>query len=129
MPTFRKDYQFGKKKEIILKPKIEAFFNDITFTTSNLCPYDLKGENHFYEIKSRNISSCRFDTTILPCSKLRENLICIFSFSDGDYYIKYDKEKFDGFQRKMFCRQKRSDYKDMPKEYIFIPVKQLNILS
>jgi len=123
--SFKQDYTYGKKQEVSIRPTLELFFKEILYETTNFCPYDFRSDTRFFEVKSRPFEHSKFPTTLLPCSKAREDLICIFNFTDGIYYIPYNPTLFATFERKSFCRKKRSDYNDKPADYWFIPISAL----
>ena len=70
MTTFDKDLDFGLTQEEAIITKIEKFFNDKLTKTDKFCKFDFQGEETIYEVKSRNIDSQRFYTTILPQDKI-----------------------------------------------------------
>lgn len=77
--------------------------------------------------QSRNVNYDMYETTIIPADKICK--IFLFNFRDGLYYIKYRKSKFDTFERKIFVRNQRDDYNDIPKEYIYIPINKLKKIN
>jgi hypothetical protein len=126
MSQYKKDYEFGKLKEKELKEKLEKYFSDTLLeTTKRYDKYDFKGDNYYYELKSRNCKYNKYPTTLIPVSKLfTDNQRFIFSFVDGDYYIEYSSE-FENFEKQQFVRNFRTGYKDIKQEYIFIPIDKL----
>jgi hypothetical protein len=125
------DYKFGTDNENILLPKLQTFFNDPTIkkTTYKSCPFDFEGDTGLYELKTRKCNLNRYNTTIFPENKFKfkpeRNKVLVFSFLDGDYYLPYDKELFDTFEKEN--RQFRFDRGnlDHPQPYIHIPVTKL----
>jgi hypothetical protein len=76
--------------------------------------------------------TCRHDSyldTIFPTSKLNYkpelDKVLLFSFLDGNYYIKYDKDLFETFTKQN--KQYRYDRGNIDKavEYIQIPITHL----
>jgi len=57
------------------------------------------------------------------------NTIFLFYFTDGLYYIEYNKELFDTFEIKDFVRNPRYGKIDKPKKYIYIPIINLNKIN
>ena len=41
------------------------------------------------------------------------------------YYIKYDEQLFNSFEKKQFVRNYRDGKDDKPQEHIFIPIEHL----
>jgi len=124
--SFKKDLEFGLNKEIEILIKIKKYFKrEIYKTIDKFCKYDFYDYKYNYELKSRRCSIDKYETTLLPFDKLQRKTIYLFSFTDGLYYIKYNKEKFDEFEIKEFVRNKRSDKYDVKKDYIFIPSNKL----
>ena len=144
------DYQQGKKDEIQFFDKLTTLLgkNFHIDSTHRYSWYDYKlthkltKNKYAYELKCRNdINKNTYDTTIIPASKIKKyienkdqfkNFVFIFSFLDGDYYIKLsqiiklmkkDKRfKFDYFQR-------HKGFSHSPKKHLFIPVEYLQPLQ
>lgn len=131
MTTFDKDLDFGLTQEEAIIKKIETFFNDKLTKTDKFCKFDFQGEETIYEVKSRNIDSQRFYTTILPKDKIIKDKkqIFIFNFTDGIYYIEYKEEIFKNIKVMDYQREKRTGYNDKLKPYYFIPIKLLSKLD
>lgn len=129
MSTYENDYIFGKKSEDQLLGKIENFFKDnIKAIQKRMAVYDYEGDTNIYELKSRTNSYRAYNTTLLGYNKIinsNKSQIFLFSFTDGLYYIKYDDELFNTFEKKLFVRNQRSDYNDTLKPYVFIPIDKL----
>jgi hypothetical protein len=124
--SFKKDLEFGLNKEKEILNLINKYFKrDIHKTIDKFCKYDFYDNRYNYELKSRRCSSNTYDTTLIPFDKLQKRIIFLFLFTDGLYYIKYKKEKFNEFEIKEFVRNKRNDKNDIKKKYVFIPVNKL----
>jgi hypothetical protein len=125
--TFRSDYKFGKQQENKHLETIKTFFKDDMKPTSHFCAYDFESETTLYEMKSRNNTYNKFPSTLIAYDKVRENkkLIFLFNFTDGIYYIQYNKEEFSNFKLEPFRRIQRSDFNDKEKLYYFIPITKL----
>jgi len=126
--TIKEDYEFGKEKEKEILETISEYFNDdITFVDYKYSTYDYKGKKSKYELKSRTNKYKAFPTTLIPSSKVKydTNIHFLFYFTDGLYFIKYNKTLFDTFELKEFVRNKRTDYNDKPQLYYFIPIEHL----
>jgi hypothetical protein len=127
--TFKQGYNYGKGKEKELFNKINLYFNDnIIRQKEKYAKYDYKGESVYYELKSRLVNKDRYEDTIIRINKTPtedEKAIFIFNYTDGTYYIEYDKEKFQNYKVELFQRKQLSDHYDAPKLHYFIPVKDL----
>lgn len=129
---FKVDFTFGKQSEEEVLPIIRKYFNDdnIQQTTDKFCKFDYFSDNVLFELKSRNLRHNTYNTTLIGLDKTINNnkdneVIFLFKFVDGLYFIKYNKKVFDAFEIKRFVRDPRSGYKDIPKLYLYIPVENL----
>ena len=128
MATFKNDYLVGKTQEITVLEQINKFFeDDIKQSNDKYCSYDFIGTKYIYELKSRNNLMNAYPTTIIGGDKIIDDRkqIFLFKFLDGLYYIKKNNKLFKTFVKEDFVRNKRSDFIDMKKQYIFIPVDKL----
>jgi hypothetical protein len=125
MYRLKQDLKFGKEKELEVLEILEEYFkDDIVLINQKYCTYDYKGIKNIYELKSRRCLYNTYETTIIGRDKIKENMIFIFSFIDGIYYIKYNELKFDKYEYKLFKRYDRGTI-DKEKDYLFIPIKDL----
>jgi hypothetical protein len=127
--SFRIDYDFGKQSEDYLLDLIQKYFKDnIKKVKKSTEIYDYEGDRYIYELKSRTNKYDAYTTTLLGYNKIIKNnkeQIFLFSFTDGLYYIKYDESEFNNYEKKLFVRNKRTDYNDKIKLYIYIPINKL----
>lgn len=126
---FQRDYQYGIQHQTALLPQLEAFFkDDLKEATSKFAKYDYEGKTTSYELKSRTNKKDAYPTTCLPADKVclshSKKQVFLFNFTDGLYYIPYDKDLFDTFEKKPF-RRYRVGVNDKEKDYIYIPVDSL----
>lgn len=131
--SLQEDIEIGKQGEIDVLPSLQKFFGDnsITSTNNQYSRYDFIGSNKTrYEVKTRTNSVHLYDDTLIPLSKLKQckdNIVYfIFNFTDGIYYIKYNKELFDTFKVEEFRRKPRFGIVDYRQKYVYIPVKELS---
>lgn len=126
--AFRKDYDYGVKKQLEVLPLLVSYFGDnIKPTTGRLDPWDYVGDTCVYELKSRNNSYAQYPTTMIGFDKIKtqsKDIIFIFNFTDGLYWIKYDEPVFKSFETKDFGRY-RPGVKDKVKPYVYIPIQNL----
>ena len=132
--TFEEDLKFGKEKEKEVLPIIQEYFKDnINFVKYEYSTYDYKGKIFKYELKSRTIYYNTYSTTIISEGKIKYNknkdIIFLFKYIDGLYYIKYDKDLFNTFEIKPFKRKEREDFDDKIKPYYFIPIEKLTKIN
>lgn len=97
----KKDIQFGKYQEDKIKEDIENFFNiKIKKSEKEFCSYDFKCKGIRIELKSRNIKSDKYDTTLLCKSKIdyykkiknKKRFILIFNFLDKIKYLEFNED-------------------------------------
>lgn len=119
------DYKFGIAQEDIVLPKLQEFFGrGIKKSEDQYAKSDYYDDDYYYEMKSRTNNYSKYPTTMITEDKIREDkkLVLLFNFTDGIYYIEYDKEKFDNYERKMFSRAGVSWNE---KNHLFIPINDL----
>jgi len=126
---YKKEQEFGKENEKLILPKLNEYFKtNIILSYDEFEKYDGFDENNIYEIKTRRIIKNAYSTTLLTYHKIIDNdkpLIIIFNFVDYISYIKYDEDKFNTYEKKLFCRGRPGE---QYKEHIYIPVSDLTIL-
>jgi len=120
------DCKFGNYNELLILPIIKKFFNrNIIKTTDKYNKYDYIDNDYKYELKSRRNKYNQYPTTLIGYDKLTNSkTIFLFNFIDGLYYINYEKELFDTFEKKPFVRNYRG-VNDIKKDYLFIPIEYL----
>jgi hypothetical protein len=128
--SFKVDYANGKSNEEKILNKINEYFNDdIKHIKYKYSLYDYEGKNKKYELKTRNNLYNKFESVLISKRKLINNIILLFSFIDGLYYIEYDENTFKNFEYKNFKRFSRCDYNDKVDEVVYIPIKYLKLIS
>jgi hypothetical protein len=124
----------GKKTEFDLKRIIERSFNVLVKKLPPNHPFDYKDEqNIHYEIKGRNNNYNKYDTTMIGQNKIEyankfdNDFYLIFSFYDGNYYYKYNRNNDNN--KLIFDKGGRND-RGRPeyKEYCYIPISELIFL-
>lgn len=123
--SIEKDRKFGLANEKLVIEILKSYFNEnITPTTGRYCPYDAYSDTTKYEIKTRRNKYNTYPTTIITIKKLntKGNLKFVFSFTDGLYYIDYDKILFSTFleQDISYLREHTK-----PVSHILIPIQLL----
>ena len=126
MVFYPKDYGFGIKEEERILSVLKKFFNkDIKQSEDPMAKHDFYDEYCNYELKSRTHFYGRYNDTMITENKICGNkkLILLFNFTDGLYYIEYDKEKFASYRREDFSR---ADIEWDKKIHVYIPIKDLS---
>jgi hypothetical protein len=132
MVHFPKWYAFGKVQEARVLPVIrEKFQRDIKQNETQYAKYDFYDEDYNYELKSRTFHYRKYDTTMIQlnktcgCTNDDRALMLLFNFTDGLYYIEYDKEKFDKYFRQQYSQVNES-WDERP--HLYIPIADLHLL-
>jgi hypothetical protein len=136
MNSYNKDYNYGKSKEIEALPIIQKYFNDNTIyqTKERYNPFDYIGTDAVYDIKSRTNTYSRYPTTLLKYYHVDKkpkdkDLIFLFYFTDGLYYIKYDPELFKTFDINELKRGDRVGKTDLHELHLMIPINKLTPIN
>lgn len=121
------DYAFGTEAQARLLPRLRAFFgDDLSPTVDQFNHYDFESATAVYELKTRRIAHDRYPTTLIGANKVdhkhAKQQVYIFDFTDGTFYIRYDKATFDTLELAPFVRN-APGYVARP--YLFIPVTAL----
>jgi len=92
--------------------------------------YHNHDKTKFAELKTRRIRHNQYPTTLISADKIAhiedgKEYYFIWSYTDGLYYLKYDKEVWKNFECKMYRRFDRSDRREFPKPHIFVPCELL----
>ena len=119
-----KRYNEGVINEDIVLPQIKKYFNrDIKKLNERYGKYDFSCDNYKYELKSRNNEFNKYPTTMIAVDKLDKSVILLFKFTDDKLaFIEYNEEQFKSYERKLFTKY------TIPKEHIYIPIKDLTIM-
>jgi hypothetical protein len=139
VPSFRADKQMGTYNEIHYLPTFSRFFNtDLSRSPDEYDPLDYANvpKTIYAELKSRRIRHNQYDTCLIGGNKVdkcKSNLganpntkhYFLYAYTDGLYYIEYNEQLFNTFERKLYQRGQRSDITDNPKDTVFIPTKLL----
>jgi hypothetical protein len=135
--SVKADKAYGEKSEIEKKSIIEKFFNiELIKDEDPYAAFDFytKLKDTFMELKSRiDITSTAYPTTLISqhkikCMKPDAKYVFIWAYTDGIFYLEYDKELWDTFECKPFKRFDRIDRRETPKPHIFVPRKHLKTL-
>jgi hypothetical protein len=131
MNTYQKDVILVLRMESIILPQIRTYFKrkDIKKTEDKYAIFDFYDCEYKYELKSRNNKYQQFPTTLIGCNKLAPKTIYLFNFTNGLYFLEYNEELFNTFEKKPFKRHPREGKIDYEREYIFIPIEHLTKIN
>jgi hypothetical protein len=129
--NYENDYIFGENEENIILPILINYFKDNELKlTDRYDKFDIRSNKYNIEIKSRKFNHDKYFTTLIPSNKCiiedNKETIFIINFVDRIYYIKYEPELFNKFQKTQFSRQNKKEY-DLP--YYFINLTYLKLLQ
>ena len=120
------DLKFGVAQEEIALPKLREFFKrDIKRTDDPYAPFDFFDEEYYYEMKSRKNNHNKYPTTLITADKVvgeNKKIILLFNFTDGLYYIEYNKDKFNTYSCQAFSR---AGVAWNAKQHYYIPIGDL----
>jgi len=126
--NFNIEYKRGIDSEKEVLPIIIDYFKrDIKATKERYSKYDYYDLEYKYELKTRTNKYNSFPTTIIETNKIIENfkIIFLFRFTDGLYFIEYEKELFNTFEKQLYIRNNPTIQTPIKKEHIFIPIDKL----
>lgn len=133
MKSFETDYAYGVMNErLVYEPLKEFFKTDLKPTKDIYSKYDFYDKKTTYEVKTRDCKMNAFSTTLIAEDKIistNKMQYFIFNFDDAIACIKYDKEAFKNYKVDLYRRNRRDDFTDNLKNYIYIPVKDLTIIK
>jgi hypothetical protein len=124
-------YNWGKIQEKKVYPIIEEYFDgeNIIHSANQYDKYDFVGNTKVFELKSRRNRHNSYLTTMITCNKLKKldkELILLFNFTDGLYFIKYDDNLFKTFFSQPFKRDEVNAY---PLDHVYIPIEHLTLIK
>jgi hypothetical protein len=121
------DVTFGLRKQpLVVELLTNSYDEPLTETKHKFCKYDAFSTTTKYEIKSRRCCYNTFLTTIIPVKvrNVTERLVFVFHFTDGLYYIVYDKDLFETFEQETITYHRTSGLNE-PVLHFMIPIKHL----
>ena len=126
MYNFICDYSMGKINEDKVFNIIRKYWSDrqISKAIDAYSNYDFFDCKYKYELKSRRCNHDKYPTTLIPEMKCHKRTYLLFLFNDGLYYIRFRKNQFEKYDKKMFVKD-REDKKDVCKYYYYIPIEDL----
>ena len=127
-----RDIYMGNESERFMLPHIRDVLLDssIELSSDKFSAFDYYNQDKTIcvELKTRNCRMATYPTTMIPLSKIRKctddnvKYYFFFRFENGIKYIRYDKDQFNTFEKKVGGRNDRgyNEYND----YMFIPVNK-----
>jgi hypothetical protein len=108
-----RDLKLGNIGETTVFQLLKERYGNVTRSNNRFCPYDFESNNIRFELKTRSIKHDAYTTAPINDSKIARTLVdcCdvlmfLFQYTDGLYYITYDKELFKGFKRGEIRRER-----------------------
>lgn len=132
MLTQKADLIFGAGYEETLRPSIEKIAGCPLIRMGGYSIFDYANSINsvFVELKSRRVKHDDYPTAIVGLNKIR--VACedptkiyyfCFNYTDGLYYIKFDKTLFSSFEsNKGYWRSDRDDCVNYAQNIVYIPV-------
>jgi len=127
--AYEREYKKAIESEKEVLPIIIDYFKrDIKATIERYSKFDYYDLEYKYELKTRTNKYRQYPTTLITTDKIIENnkIIFLFRFTDGLYFIEYEKELFNTFKKELFIRNfPTCENNQMRKEHVFIPIDKL----
>jgi hypothetical protein len=127
--SLKADEELGFEGERNCFPHLQKLVPDIQ-QNGRWAKIDFENDDTFLELKTRRMNRNRWDTTLIPCDKIRpgKKNILVFNFFDEICYIIYNDRLFQSFEKRMFVCNDRNNPNDKEKLHYFIPVHCLSTL-
>jgi hypothetical protein len=126
------DLDYGLPKEDPVIEKLSRYFDEkIERALEKYSPFDASSDNTKYEIKSRRNEYAKYPTTIIPVDKVQRikgRIVFVFNFTDGLYYIEYNRTEFTKYEIKEVEAYRRNGV-ITSKPHFFIPIIDLIRIS
>jgi hypothetical protein len=125
MVNYERDYWYGQASEQAVKAQLERVFGPLQ-SGDRYSKFDFWNDVYNIELKTRKCTVDNYPTTMIQCNKfvyaVDRVLVLAFKYTDGLYFIQYDKALFDTFQMRLFSR---AGFEWDKKPHSYIPVKLL----
>ena len=134
MTTQKEDLAFGLSSEDKLLQTLDGVFGTRLSKSSYYSPMDFHNSSKtlYVELKTRRIAHDRYSTALIGlnkthfCSDPEKKYYFVYCYTDGMYYIEYNKELFDTFDVDYeYVRGDRSDCINYSSSVVHIPISQL----
>jgi hypothetical protein len=136
MATQIDDITFGEASEQNIQNQLQQFLAEPLQRQGGYSLMDFcnEGKTVWVELKTRRIRHNQYPTAIIGrnkinfCSDPEKKYYFVYAYTDGLFYIKYDKELFDTFEVGDFQRGNRPDCYNGPSTVVHIPYSHLTPL-
>ena len=133
MPTQAADLAFGTSNETNVLETLQTFFQQTLQRQGGYSVMDYTNPTRtlFVELKTRRIRHNQYPTAIIGrnkvqfCNDPNKEYYFVFCYTDGLYYIKYEKDLFDSFEVSDYTRGERTDCENRVQEVVYIPHEHL----
>jgi hypothetical protein len=134
MATQTEDLRFGLQSEETNINTLQTHLKTELCRRGGYSTMDFSNKNNtiYVELKSRRIDHNKFDTAIIGANKVdfckddAKTYYFVFCYTDGIYYIKFDRELFSTFKRQDdYWRGFRRDCVNRAQRVVHIPVNLL----
>lgn len=132
MRTIATDYEMGTTSEVNNLSTIQTLDAGLQRDTDRYAPFDYRNEGNtiFVELKTRTNAYNKYPTTMIPLHKVKiaesnmdKTYYFAFKYTDGIYYIQYNKNRFDTYEVKEGGRWDRGAPE--LRQYVYIPIEDL----
>jgi hypothetical protein len=133
------DEKMGLQKEIDHHKLMSIFLKTKMYKDSNkfsIFDYHNEDKSILSELKSRRLLSTSYNESIIGLNKIKnidndKEYYFFFSFIDGLYYIKYDKDLFKKFNIRYNVKIKYRYDVNQPefRDFIYIPISKMNKIT
>jgi hypothetical protein len=133
MRTQQEDLEYGINNERVALASLEELTGKKLAHTGKYSLLDFADQEMtvYVELKSRRFAHNKYETTYIgkkkidQCSNPNIDYYLAFLFTDGLYYIKYDKELFSGFRIEEDFQYRRYNCYTANQTLVHIPVQYL----
>ena len=130
------DIEFGLNKEDEYYNILKEYFDDTLEKVNNKFNlFDFIGKDCYIELKSRRNTHNKYPDTMIGYNKVEfakstyKSVIFCFSFTDGLYYYKFDKEDLINNNLRIDEGGRCDRGRNECKQYCYIPIKLLKLLN
>lgn len=134
MATQSADLEFGTRNEDVIKNQIENIVGTPLIKQGgySIMDYTNDVKTIYVELKTRRINHDTYPTALIGANKIEfcsdpsKAYYFVFCYSDGIYYIRYNENLFNTFQRSdHYYRGARTDCYNSVQSVYYIPIESL----
>jgi hypothetical protein len=130
------DTEFGLSKEDEYYKNFKDCFDETLLKSINKYDlFDYIGDECLIELKSRRNTHNKYPDTMIGYNKIEfaktscKDIVFCFSFTDGLYYYKFDKEDLINDNLRIDEGGRNDRGRNEYKQYCYIPIKLLKLLN